>query len=457
MSADEVLPASYRDPAGFLFRRQGVLYRHVARSYAEDYDRLMGSGLYEELAGSGRLVPHAEVTLEGERDAHRVLRPDPVAFVSYPYEWCFSALRDAALLTLDIVQRSLAHGLSLKDASAFNVQFQGSRPIFVDTLSFEAVREDEPWVAYRQFCEHFLAPLALLARVDPRMNGLWRTHLDGFPLDLASRLLPRSTLLRPGLLIHLHLHARSQAYYADRPAPKRRARLGRTQRLALLDSLRRTVESLVPREAPSAWSSYEATHTYADEAMRVKEATVSRWLGALGARLVFDLGANVGRFAQLAAAQGAYTVSFDADAAVVEAAYADGRRQSRSGLLPLVMDLANPSPGLGWESGERDSFEVRGPADAALALALVHHLAIGRNVPLPRLARWLSRIARAVVIEFVPKDDPQVARLLRVRRDVFAGYTSQGFEAAFEQCFRLEAREHLSGSGRVLYLWRANA
>ena len=456
MSADEALPASYRDPAGFLFRRQGILYRHVARSYAGDYDRLMESGLYGELVGSGRLVPHEEVALEGEGDAYRVLRPEPVSFVSYPYEWCFSALRDAALLTLEIAQRWLAHGLSLKDASAYNVQFQGSRPIFVDTLSFEEARDDEPWVAYRQFCEHFLAPLAVLARVDLRTSGLWRTHLDGLPLDFASRMLPRSTLLRPGLLIHLHMHARSQAYYADRPAPGR-PRLGRTARLALLDSLRRTVESLAPRRAPSEWSDYEAKHAYADEAMRAKEATVSRWLEALDARLVFDLGANVGRFARIAAAHGAYTVAFDADAAAVEAAYADGRRQSRRDLLPLVMDLANPSPGLGWESRERDSLEARGPADAALALALVHHLAIGRNVPLPLLARWLARIARAVVIEFVPKDDPQVARLLRSRRDVFAGYTSDGFEAAFGQCFRLEAREGLAGSGRVLYLWRANA
>jgi len=456
MSVDEVQPSSYRDPSGFLFRREGVLYRHVAPSYASDYDRLTGSGLYRELVDAGMLIAHEEVAVEGHGGAHRVLRPTPVELVSYPYEWAFSALREAALLTLDVAERSLARGLALKDASAFNVQFRGCLPVFVDTLSFEGWREGEPWVAYRQFCEHFLAPLALMARLDARLLGLWRAHLDGTPLDLASRLLPRSTWLRFGLLTHLHLHARSQSFYADRPAPRRRVAVGRTALLALLDSLRRTVRSLAPREARSEWADYEATHAYSDVALRAKEATVSRWLERLHPHQVWDLGANVGRFGRLAAAHGAYAVCFDVDPAVVETAYRAGRAESRRDLLPLVLDLANPSPGLGWEGRERDSLEARGPADALLALALVHHLAIGRNVPLPRLARWMARLARVAIVEFVPKDDPQTQRLLRSRRDVFAEYGSEAFEEAFARSFRLEAREPLAASGRVLYLWRAN-
>jgi hypothetical protein len=377
-----------------------------------------------------------------------------VPLVSYPYEWAFSQLRDAALLTLDVAVRALGRGLSLKDASAFNVQFLGCRPVFIDTLSFEAARDGEPWVAYRQFCEHFLSPLALMARRDARLAGLWRAQLDGVPLDLASRLLPRSTWLRPGLLTHLHLHARSQARYADRPAPRRRLAVSRTALLALLDSLRRTVLSLEPRRAPSEWADYERTHAYADEASRAKEETVAGWLDALRPRQAWDLGANLGRFARLAAARGAYAVAFDADPAVVEAAHVALRAEGRRDVLPLVLDLANPSPGLGWEGRERDSLEARGPADVVLALALVHHLAIGRNVPLPRVARWLARLGRTAIVELVPKDDPQVRRLLRSRRDVFADYTPEAFESAFASVFRLEAREALPGSGRVLYLWR---
>jgi hypothetical protein len=457
MSADEDHPASFRDPSGHLFRRDGVLYRHVATSYAADYERLTGSGLYRELVDAGLLVAHEEVALDADGGAHRLLRPHPIKLVSYPYEWAFSQLQDAALLTLEIAGRALARGLTLKDASAFNVQFRGCRPVFIDTLSFEAGREGEPWVAYRQFCEHFLAPLALMARCDLRLAGLWRANLDGVPLDLASRLLPRSTWLRFGLLTHLHLHARSQAYYADRPAPRRRVSVSRTSLLALLDSLRRTVRSLAPRRAPSEWANYEQTHAYDDAAQKAKEDTVASWLERLRPRQVWDLGANVGRFGRIAAARGAYAVCFDVDPAVVEAAYRAGRSEARTDLLPLVLDLANPSPGLGWEGRERDALEARGPADAVLALALVHHLAIGRNVPLPRLAAWVSRLGRAAIVEFVPKDDPQTRRLLRSRRDVFADYTQEAFEAAFAGRFRLEAKAPLPGSSRVLYLWRTGA
>jgi ribosomal protein L11 methylase PrmA len=453
MSADEAHPASFRDPSGHLFRRDGVLYRHVGEASAPGYDALMASGLYAELVGDGLLVPHEEVPLETRPGAHRVLRPQIVPFVSYPYEWAFSQLRDAALLTLDLAGRASSRGLSLKDASAFNVQFRGCRPVFIDTLSFEPLREGEPWVAYRQFCEHFLAPLALASRLDPRLGGLWRAQLDGVPLDLASRLLPRATWLRPGLLTHLHLHARSQSFYADRAAPRRRIAVTPTARAAMLDSLRRTVLSLRAPGGPSEWADYERTHGYAEPTQKAKEETVSRWLERLRPRQVWDLGANVGRFGRIAAGHGAYAVCFDVDPAVVEAAYRAGRAEARADLLPLVLDAANPSPGLGWEGRERESLEARGRSDALLALALVHHLAIGRNVPLPLVARWFSRLSRSAIVEFVPKDDPQVLRLLRSRRDVFAGYGPAAFEDAFSSCFRLEEKVSLPGSGRTLTLW----
>jgi ribosomal protein L11 methylase PrmA len=270
-------------------------------------------------------------------------------------------------------------------------------------------------------------------------------------------MLPLRTWLRFGLLTHLHLHARSQAYYADRAAPRRRLAVSPTARLALLDSLRSAVRSQGLRAAPSEWGDYEATHAYAAEAYAAKEATVARWLGLLRPRQVWDLGGNLGRFARIAAAAGAYAACFDSDPGVVEAAYRAGRAESRGDFLPLVLDLANPSPGLGWAGREREDLESRGPADAVLALALVHHLAIGRNVPLRQVASWLSRLGRDLVVEFVPKDDPQVQRLLRSRRDVFGGYTSEAFEAAFSEHRRVAAREPLAGSGRVLYLWRSAA
>jgi ribosomal protein L11 methylase PrmA len=412
----------------------------------------MESGLYETLVARGLLVPHEEVPLgPSDQEAYRVLRPDPLAFVSYPYEWCPGQLRAASILTLDVLEAALQHGLVLKDASAFNVQFIGSRPVLVDTLSFKIYQEGRPWVAYRQFCEHFLAPLALACTLDPRVMGLMRSHLDGVPLPLASALLPARTWLRFGLLTHVHLHARAQASLGDATKAARRATLSRQSLVALVDSLRRTCHGLrhVPRR--SDWSDYEATCNYSTESRDQKAAVVQQFLDRTRPRLVLDLGANTGTFSRLATAGGAVVAAIDGDAEAVEANFARARAERDERLLPLVMDLANPSPGLGWDGCERQSLAQRGPADAVLALALVHHLALGHNVPLSMIAAWLARLGHSAVIEFAPKDDPQAQRLLAVRDDVFDRYDRPNLEEALRRNFAIDEVVELKGSGRVLY------
>ena len=214
---DRTHPASFRDPGGFLFVEGGVLYRQVNSVYKDDYDLLLRSGLYKTLTDAGLLVSHEEVSTDppDPRIAYKIIRPEPIPFISYPYEWCFSQLKDAALATLEIQRQALAHGLSLKDASAYNVQFLDGKPVLIDTLSFEKLRL-KPWVAYRQFCQHFLGPLLLMGLKDSRLGQLSRIFLDGVPLDLTSRLLPRRTRLRPGILMHIHLHAASQKHFASK-------------------------------------------------------------------------------------------------------------------------------------------------------------------------------------------------------------------------------------------------
>ncbi len=457
MTSPAALPASFRDPSGFVFCRDGELLRQVNRRYGPDYDRLMGSGLYEALVEAGQLVPHDEVDLpplEPAR-AHRVLRPEPVPFVSYPYEWCFGQLKAAAELTLAIQERALAFGMTLKDASAYNVQFKDGHPVLIDTLSFERYREGRPWTAYRQFCQHFLAPLALMSYRDARLGGLLRVHLDGIPLDLSSALLPARTRLRPGLLAHLHLHARSQARYADRPASLRGRKLSPVALRGLIDHLCGTLRRLRWRPRGAGWADYEARDSYAPEALERKRALVGELLGRLRPRTVWDLGANRGAFSRLAAEQGSRVVAFDLDPAAVERHHRACRAREESRVLPLWLDLANPSPGLGWHHRERDALLARGPANVALALALVHHLALGHNVPLPHVAAFFKDLCRALVVEFVPKDDPQAQRLLAARADVFDDYTQEAFEAAFGAHFTLEERWALPSSRRVLYHLRA--
>ncbi|MCJ7513764.1 MAG: hypothetical protein MUO23_12440, partial [Anaerolineales bacterium] len=207
MSSDSPrLGASFRDPSGYLFERNGKLFRQVNRSYQADFDRLIASGLYAELTGVGLIIPHIESPAAPDEPglAYRVIEPEPVPFISYPYEWSFGQLQTAALTTLSIQKRALSKGMSLKDSSAYNIQFHHGRPVLIDTLSFETYREGEPWDAYRQFCQHFLAPLALMAHTDIRLGQLLRVYIDGIPLDLASRLLPRKTRFSFSLLTHLH-------------------------------------------------------------------------------------------------------------------------------------------------------------------------------------------------------------------------------------------------------------
>jgi hypothetical protein len=310
-------------------------------------------------------------------------------------------------------------------------------------------------VAYRQFCQHFLAPLALSARRDPRLVQLLRSCLDGLPLDLVSPLLPRRTWLDFGLLSHVHLHARSQALFKE-PRRQRAARtVPKTAVLGLVDSLEAAVRRLRWDPPASTWSDYEETHAYSAVAFAEKKKAVERALRSVRPATVFDLGANTGVFSRIARQSGAFTVSFDFDASVVETNYRRARAEKDEGLLPLVMDLSNPSPGLGWAGEERGSLSERGPADVVLALALVHHLAIGNNVPLARVARYFARLGRQLVVEWIPKDDPQVQRLLESREDVFAGYTREAFEAAFASSHTLESAADLGDSGRRLYHFKS--
>lgn len=450
---------SFRDPSGFVFTRGGVIHRQVNTIHREEYDRLQSSGLYDALVGRGLLIPHTEVDLAAAAasGAYKVLRPEPVEFIAYPYEWCFSQLKDAALATLEIQDLALQHGMSLRDASAFNIQFHRGRPIFIDTLSFEAVPQGRPWVAYRQFCQQFLAPLALMSLVDVRMGQLSRVHLDGVPLDLASTLLPRTTRLRPGLLMHLHAHAKSQSQHAGDVSSAQKVRTRQVSDRALrglVDNLRSTIQRLDWQPQQTEWVDYYAGDSYSEAAFQHKTALVTKFVEQVAPHTAWDLGANTGRHSRIASDAGAFTVAFDVDPGAVEVGYRQMKAEGQERLLPLILDLTNPSPAIGWDNGERLSLAQRGPVDLVMALALIHHLAISNNVPLERIARSLAQLGSSHIIEFVPKSDPKVQVLLASRPDIFPDYHLEGFEAAMTKHFTVEQKEPVQGTDRTLFLLR---
>ena len=455
MSRINKLATSFRDPSGFLFKRGDTLYRQINSSYQSDYDQMMGSGLYTAFVKAEFLIPHKEVDVEPAEpeSAYRIVQPDLIPFISYPYEWSFSQLKDAALLTLTIQQQALDFGMSLKDASAYNIQFHNGRPILIDTLSFEIYREGEPWVAYRQFCQHFLAPLALMSYRDIRLQKLLQTYIDGVPLDLASALLPSRTRFSPSMVMHIRLHASAQKRYAGQAIDGRTARkMPKTSFIGVIESLKTAVNKLHWKSGETEWADYYDATNYTDAAGKYKAQLITKFLDKIEPKTVWDMGANTGAYSRLASKRGIPTVAFDIDPSAVERNYAECVAQSETNMLPLVMDLTNPSPAIGWHHQERDSLQQRGPVDTIFALALIHHLAISNNVPLERLAYLFSDMGRWLIIEFVPKSDSQVERLLASREDIFPEYTQAGFEQAFSDYYTIHATEPIQKSKRVLYL-----
>jgi hypothetical protein len=453
------LSASFRDPSGFLFKREGVLYRQVNRRYENEYTRLMESGLYEKLIKARLLIPHVEAdNVEAEHgDCFKVIQPERVPFISYPYEWSFGQLKDAALATLSIQKRALKLDMSLKDASAYNIQFVRGKATLIDTLSFELYKEGQPWVAYRQFCQHFLAPLALMALKDVRLSQLLRVYIDGIPLDLASEVLPWRTRLNFGLMTHIHLHAGAQKKYAGEEVKSRGGSMSKQAMTGLIESLEKTVKKLDWKPGGTEWGNYYDITNYSDAAFEHKKELVGEWTTRTQPSIVWDLGANNGVFSRVAAeAQAAPMVlSWDIDPAAVEQNYRQVKTEKNERVLPLLLDLTNPSPAIGWANSERDSFGGRGPADLTLALAVIHHLAISNNVPLSQLADFFAGAGKWLVIEFVPKSDSQVKKLLASREDIFPSYTREGFEAAFSQRFKVHEAVSVRESERVLYLMEA--
>lgn len=459
MEADIITaPGSFRDPSGHVFFRDGVLLRQVNHIYKDEYEHFIGSGLYKTLVDEGLLVSHKDGgrANAASEDAYKIIMPEKIPFISYPYEWCFSQLKAAALATLKIQKIAFKHGMSLKDCSAYNVQFRQARPVLIDSLSFERYREGRPWVAYRQFCQHFLAPLALMSTLDVRLNQLLRNHIDGIPPDMASALLPLSTYLNFGIFSHIHLHARSQRFFAAKNANVSGYKMNRFGVPAIVGSLESIIHSFEWKAVDTAWASYYENNCYSEDALAHKKELVTEFVGRINPSVAWDIGANTGVFSRIAANKGALTISIDSDPGSVERNYLTCADDGETKILPLLIDFINPSPGTGWLNKERLSIFDRGPADAALALALIHHLAISNNLPFSEIALFFKSICKALIIEFVPKDDIQAKRLLSSRDDIFYEYKQGSFERAFGAFFSIEERKEIRNSGRILYLMRRN-
>jgi hypothetical protein len=450
-------PSSYRDPSGFIFYHEGRLYRQVNQSFKKEFEHLINSGCYRELIDQKKMVSQEQLDINytGEPEWFTTLVPKMIPFISYAWEWSFDMLKDAALLTLDIQSRALKYGLSLKDANTYNIQFLNGSPLLIDSLSFEFYDEKKPWIAYRQFCEQFLAPLLLMHYRKLPLHELSLAYPEGIPLLTASRLLPFRSKFSIHCYLHIHLNAR-----VSRHSPGRSGKpvlFNRKKMDDLISSLRLLVNSLHLNESPSTWSAYYEEASQRNNYLPEKKEIINDWIKKILPEInnASDLGANDGEFSRLFANRGIPCLAADLDPNCINRLYLQVKKENNTYLHPLIMDLSNPSPSIGVNNSERPSFLERGSRDAVMALALIHHLAIGKNIPLDKVATMFSGLCKKwLIIEFVPKEDEKVQFMLAQREDIFDSYNGAAFESAFSNEFTTIEKKEVKDSCRTLYLLR---
>jgi hypothetical protein len=457
-------PASFRDPSGSVLYVDGRVLRGLDAEAAADWRSLAATRFFPRLLREGRAVATEEVDSASlPRDAGLdgfalVLEHERIPFVSYPHEWTFEMLRHAAELHLEILLAALGDDMTMKDGYALNVQWRGASPVFIDIGSFERLRAG-PWAGYRQFCQTFLFPLLLQAYLDVPFQRYLRGHLEGLPPSDMRKILGGRHLARKGVLRHVHLQALMEARVkAGTESVKKElagAGFGKELTKATVTKLLALVRGLRSKRSTSGWASYRTTCSYSDADRSAKERFVEAAVSGRRPGLVWDLGSNDGAYAKLAARHADYVVAADGDDVVVDSLYRSLREGGPANVLPLVIDLVDPTPGRGWRGKERAAFTDRARPDLVMGLALVHHLAIGANVPLAQVVEWFRSFGGDVVIEYVEPHDPMARRLLGNKpAGMYGDYRRDAFEALLERSFRVDRTESLPSGSRTLYLAR---
>lgn len=454
---------SFQDRESRVFYHDNRVFRALSEDALKNWQALQHTKFYQRLVSEGKVVSSREVDngqefgqvlFEG-RDSG-FLEHQRISAISYPYEWCFGMLKDAALLHLDILLDALEEGFSLKDASSFNVQWNGVRPVFIDIASFEALKPG-PWVGYRQFCQMFLYPLLLQAYKNVSYHPWLRGSIQGIePMDFC-RLMSPQDYLKPGVFLHGYLHAKLQNDFGRKATDEsvasqlRSAEYSRQMIRNNLQGLKKIIERLNWDIGRSTWSDYTTNNSYTSQETQEKIDFISETLQNGSWGLVWDIGCNTGNFSKLASQHADYVLAMDNDHFTVEKMYARLKQEKITNVLPLVYNLADPSPSLGWRGKERKSLEHRNKPDLVLCLALIHHMVIQYNIPVREFLEWLAQLGGNLVIEFVEKSDPMVKRLLANKIDNYDDYERGYFERCLGELFNVEKSQALQGGTRTLY------
>ena len=458
---------SFRDPSGRVYHLEGPGVHRVVRGLsaaaAETPERLLSESFIQRLIAEGDIVrttllPHGDpaVSQMAEMGWAAAVEHEPLEFITWPYEWPFSMLKDAALLQLRLLETAVRNGWILKDATPFNIQWRQARPVFIDTPSFVPWDGGEYWQGYRQFCSTFLIPLMITAHLRIPFQPLLRSRLDGIPPEEAAKYFSGMRKFKRGVLSHIWFPAKAERRMRSSGRADRSTRSGRrqpkTMLLALLDSLLRLVNRLSYAPADSDWSQYSETHSYDDTDYETKQRFVEKHTSELRPQLLWDLGANTGTFSRIAARHSGAVVAVDGDQDAAEILYQRTLKEGERNIIPLVMDLANLSPGQGWAGQERAAFDRRRSPDMVLCLALLHHMRVSANIPLPLFIEWLRGLDATAIVEFVGRDDEMFRKLISAKSEEYPDYTKENFRREVDKHFIVRDKLDLKEGNREMLL-----
>lgn len=443
-NAVQRLPSSFRDPEGHVFFEEGKLKRKImTHAGRERMKCLLESDFYQTHLSSDVI----STSWSGEELIH-----ETVPVVTYPYEWSFDMLKEAALCQLTILEACIQNNFILKDGSAFNTLFHKGKMVFVDLLSIDTYQGGQIWEGYHQFCKHFLFPLLLQASNGLSFQPFWRGTLDGISLKDMRVLLNWRSLFSPAGFKHVFLqNALSSSVKKTTQSPSS-ITFSKQALLSFVHNLKQTVQGLHDKRKSSVWENYVSDNTYQTNDQQQKENFIQEHLAPLKPHQLIDLGCNTGHYSKLVTHFAQQVISVDYDPACIDVLYGvikqDGTLQKS--ITPMVGNLVNPSPALGWDLNERENQLTRFQSDAFLALALIHHVCITENVPLDMFVAFLKQMGPYGVVEWVDKKDPMVHILLKNRRDIFQEYTWEHFQNCLQRYFKIEKVTPLNQGTRKL-------
>jgi len=452
---------SLYDPSGFVYQNQGRVFRVILRQAEKDWQHFVKSGLFLKLQEKKYLQPSEILPLQNcdYKEAVAFIEHKKIPCISYPYEWSFSMLRDAALFHLDVLYQCIQEGFITKDGSSYNIQFLGVNPIFIDLLSFIPYKGSSPWLGFTQFCQLFLFPLFISSYKRIPFQPWLKNELEGIDVFTTRRFFSLADILKPGLFSNVFLGAQFQKRFSQQKESLfdqiSSARVINERTIgSLILRLQKTIKSLPLPKLPSLWEKYEEDNIYNIKDRKAKHQFVSEVVGIVRPTLILDLGTNRGEYVIPQSSRSNYIVAVDNDYQAIDSLYQRLKNKGIKNILPLVEDIVNPSPPGGWNLRQHQSFFSRLKPDIVLALALIHHIVVRNNIPLKNFVEWIVKLSPNLVIEFITKKDPMLRVLLKEKEDVYFDYNVEAFEKYLSQRGKIIKKHKLSSNSRILYFFR---